>query len=237
MAALRGRDNKALAVLAIVGGKEYAEQELQVVKASTKATKFGEGFRLLFSRPFRKVLIIGVVIAVFQQWCGTNVIFNYAQEIFQSAGYKLSDVLFNIVVTGIANVIFTFVAIYTVDRIGRRVLMLIGAGGLACIYLILGGSYFFHLSGLFMVGFCMAIACYAMTLGPTLGLLSELFPIAYVGVAWRFHICPWACLHSQTRVRAHTALESSLPLIYAFICAVMFVLFRILPRQTEIVGI
>lgn len=62
--------------------------------------------------------------------------FNYAQEIFQSAGYSLGDVLFNIVVTGVANVIFTFVAIFTVDRLGRRALMLLGAGGLAGIYLI-----------------------------------------------------------------------------------------------------
>ena len=238
--ALRGRDNKALAVLANVGGKEYAEQELQVVKASTKATKFGEGFRLLFSRPFRKVLIIGVVIAVFQQWCGTNVIFNYAQEIFQSAGYKLSDVLFNIVVTGIANVIFTFVAIYTVDRIGRRVLMLIGAGGLACIYLILGGSYFFHLSGLFMVVLVvMAIACYAMTLGPiTWVLLSEIFPNRVRGVAMAlstFALWVGCFTLTYTFPLLNTALGSSFTFwIYAFICAVMFMfLFRILPETKQ----
>lgn len=78
----------------------------------------------MFSRPFRKVLVLGIIVAVFQQWCGTNVIFNYAQEIFQSAGYSLGDVLFNIVVTGVANVVFTFVAIYTVERLGRRALML-----------------------------------------------------------------------------------------------------------------
>ncbi len=66
------------------------------------------GLRLLFSRPFRKVLVLGIIVAVFQQWCGTNVIFNYAQEIFQSTGYSLGDVLFNIVVTGVANVSFYF---------------------------------------------------------------------------------------------------------------------------------
>ena len=56
---------------------------------------------MLFSRPFRKVLVLGVIVAVLQQWCGTNVIFNYAQEIFQSSCYALGDVLFNIVVTGV----------------------------------------------------------------------------------------------------------------------------------------
>lgn len=59
----------------------------------------------------RRVLLVGIVIAMFQQWSGTNVIFNYAQEIFEAAGYGISDVLMNIVVTGIANLVFTFIAI------------------------------------------------------------------------------------------------------------------------------
>ena len=124
------------------------------------------------------MLLLGVVIAVFQQWCGTNVIFNYAQEIFQSAGYEIGDVLFNIVVTGVANVVFTVVAIFTVDRLGRRALMLLGAAGLCAIYLILGVCYYFHVTGFFMIVLVvLAIACYAMTLGPcTWVLISELFP-------------------------------------------------------------
>jgi len=125
------------------------------------------------------------VIAVFQQWCGTNVIFNYAQEIFQGAGFTINDVMFNIVVTGVVNVIFTFVGIFIIDRLGRRPLILLGAGGLGVIYLILGGCYFFHVSGWFMILLVvMAIACYAMTLGPvTWVLLSEIFPNRVRGIA------------------------------------------------------
>lgn len=80
--------------------------------------------------------------------------------------------------TGIANVVFTVVAIYTVDRLGRRSLMLLGAGGLGGIYLILGTCYFFQVSGFFMVVLVvLAIACYAMSLGPiTWVLLAEIFP-------------------------------------------------------------
>ena len=124
------------------------------------------------------MLVLGIFIAVFQQWCGTNVIFNYAQEIFADAGFDLGDMLFNIVLTGITNVIFTIVAIFTVDRIGRRPLMLWGAGGLAVIYLILGTCYLFHVKGVFMILLVVAaIACYAMTLGPiTWVLIAELFP-------------------------------------------------------------
>ena len=97
----------------------------------------------------------------------------------------MDNTFINIVVTGIANLVFTFVAIYTVDRLGRRALMLLGAGGLAGIYLILGTCYYFEVSGIFMVVLVVAaIACYAMTLGPvTWVLLSEIFPNKVRGVA------------------------------------------------------
>jgi SP family sugar porter-like MFS transporter len=124
------------------------------------------------------ILLIGIVIAAFQQWCGINVIFNYAQEIFSSAGYGVSDILFNIVVTGITNVIFTFVGMYTVDKLGRRSLLMFGAIGLACIYALLGACYYFQISGLaVLILVVFAIACYAMTLAPiTWVVLSEIFP-------------------------------------------------------------
>lgn len=176
--ALRGREAQATAILAKIGGSRYAGEALADIRQSHIAESDKGGFSMLFSRRYRRVLIIGIVIAFFQQWCGTNVIFNYAQEIFQSAGYEIGDVLFNIVVTGVANLVFTFVAIYTVDRWGRRALMMLGAGGLCTIYLLLGTCYFFNMSGMVMVLLVVAaIACYAMTLGPcTWVLLSEIFP-------------------------------------------------------------
>ena len=133
----------------------------------------------------RNVLIIGIVLAIFQQWCGINVIFNYAHEIFSEAGYAVSDVLMNIVVTGVTNVIFTFVAIYTVDKWGRRSLMFVGSAGLAVIYGILGTCYFFEVSGWPMLLLVvMAIACYAMSLAPVVWVvLSEIFPVRIRGMA------------------------------------------------------
>ncbi|MBQ7205785.1 MAG: MFS transporter, partial [Muribaculaceae bacterium] len=104
----------------------------------------GAGLRELLQQKYSKVLALGLVIAVFQQWCGTNVIFNYAQEIFIGAGFDVDGMFINIVITGIANVIFTFVALYTIEKWGRRTLMLLGAGGLALIYLTLGTCYFFE---------------------------------------------------------------------------------------------
>ena len=175
---MKGRERQALGILTRIGGGVYAEAELRAVREANAADASQGGLRLLLSRPYRRVLVIGLVVAFFQQWCGTNVIFNYAQEIFQAAGYEIGDVLFNIVVTGIANVAFTIVAIFTVDRWGRKALMMLGAGGLCGIYLTLGTCYYLQASGFFMIVLVVAaIACYAMTLGPcTWVLLSEIFP-------------------------------------------------------------
>lgn len=153
--------------------------------AASKDIKEKYEWRTLLQPGVRKVLVIGVVLAVFQQWCGLNVIFNYAHEIFSAAGYEVSDVLMNIVITGVTNVVFTFVAIYTVDRWGRRTLMLVGAIGLSAIYLLMGYCYFIGMSGWIMLILVMlAIACYAMSLAPVVWVvLSEIFPQKIRGTA------------------------------------------------------
>jgi MFS family permease len=133
----------------------------------------------------KKILFLGIVLAVFQQWCGINVIFNYAEEVFSAAGYKVSDILFNIVVTGTVNLAFTFVAIHTVDRGGRRLLMLIGSAGLAIIYAVLGACYQFQSQGIHVLMLVMAaIACYSCSLAPiTWVVISEIFPNRIRGAA------------------------------------------------------
>lgn len=176
--AMKHKEKAAANILERIGGEDYADTELAAVRKANGEEAKQAGLRTLFSKQYSNVLLIGIVIAVFQQWCGTNVIFNYAQEIFQSAGYAIGDVLFNIVVTGIANVVFTFVAINVVDKWGRKALMMIGAGGLCGIYFVLGMCYWLQVTGVFMIVLVVAaIACYAMTLGPcTWVLLSEIFP-------------------------------------------------------------
>ena len=152
---------------------------------SADGTPEGNSSLFTLHSSFKKVLLLGLFIAVFQQWCGTNVIFNYAQEIFTGAGYNVDGMFIDIVITGIANVLFTFVALYTIERWGRRTLMLIGAGGLGLIYLTLGTCYFFEVKGVMMVVLVVtAISVYAMTLGPvTWTLLAEIFPNRIRGVA------------------------------------------------------
>ena len=194
-------------------------------------------FSTLFSSPYRNIVFLGLFIAVFQQWCGTNVIFNYAQEIFVSAGFDVDGMFINIVITGIANVLFTFVAMGTVERWGRRTLMLIGAGGLCLIYLILGTCYYMQMTGVMMVVLVVAaISCYAMTLGPiTWVLLSEIFPSRIRGIAMgtcTFALWVGCCTLTFSFPSMNAALGSSGSFwIYSAICCCAFIfLYRRCPE-------
>jgi len=181
-----GRDDEALRTLTRIGGPLHAQTELADIKATLAGEEIAHvNFRDLLEPRLMKIVGLGVFLAVFQQWCGINVIFNYAQEVFKEAGYGVSGIMFNIVVTGIVNLAFTFVAIFTVDRFGRRILMLIGAGGLAVIYAILGTGYYRQSTGIHMLILVVsAIACYAMSLAPiTWVVISEIFPNRIRGAA------------------------------------------------------
>lgn len=181
-----GQDEKAKSVLAKVGGPEYAEKEFQEIKHSIgQESEAKVSLSELTEPKMLRILGLGVFLAVFQQWCGINVIFNYAQEIFSAAGYDVGSIMFNIVITGIVNLVFTFVAIFTVDRFGRRGLMLVGSAGLAIIYAVLGSCYFTESQGVHVLILVLsAIACYAMSLAPVVWVfLSEIFPNRIRGAA------------------------------------------------------
>ena len=200
------------------------------LKASPSPSQGGNvEMRGLGEAKYRRVLLLGLVIAVFQQWCGTNVIFNYAQEIFTGAGYDVDGMFIDIVITGIANVAFTFVALYTIEKWGRRTLMLIGAGGLGLIYLTLGTCYFFEVKGVMMVVLVVtAISVYAMTLGPvTWTLLAEIFPNRIRGVAMAtctFALWVGCCTLTFSFPSMNAALGSSGSFwIYSGICICAFV--------------
>lgn len=176
--AANGRDRQAMAVLHRLGGPSYAAEVLKDFKAASTDQPQLPLLRELAAPGMAKVLVLGVVLAVLQQWCGINVIFNYAQEIFAAAGYQVSAILFNIVVTGAVNVVFTLIALATIDRVGRRFLLLTGVFGLVVIYTLLGVFYHLHIQGKPMLVLVLAaIACYAMSLAPaTWVVISEIFP-------------------------------------------------------------
>ena len=228
---------RVINILSRIGGDRFARSEYKSIKESLKKATDEPIMKILKSKDFRKILLIGVVIAVFQQWCGVNVIFNYAQEIFASAGYSVSDTLFNIVITGSVNMIFTFAGMFLVDRIGRKTLMLLGAGGLAGIYALTGALYYFDQQGfplLLMV--VAAIACYAMSLAPvTWVVLSEIFPnrIRGKGMSVATFALWSACfvLTYTFPILNRTLMASGTFWLYGFICVLGFwFIYRKLPE-------
>ncbi len=181
----KGHSPRAREVLARIGGADYAEHSVREIEASLVSEVERVNLRELLQPRMLKVLLIGVTLAVFQQWCGINVIFQYGSRIFGDAGYAVSGILFNIVITGIAAVLMALVAIGTVDRWGRRFLMLSGAIGLTVIYTFTGLAYHFGLQGPIPVALVVAaIACYCYSLAPiTWVVLSEIFPNRIRGAA------------------------------------------------------
>jgi SP family sugar porter-like MFS transporter len=183
--AKNGQPERARRVLARIGGEAFAQSELNDIEATLANEIARVDFRELLDPKLLPILGLGIFLAMFQQWCGINVVFNYAEEIFAAAGYKISDTLFNIVVTGAVMFVFTFVAIFTVDRLGRRPLMLFGAAGLSIAYLLLGSSYYLGLRGWPVLALVVvAVACYSFSLAPiTWVILSEIFPNRIRGAA------------------------------------------------------
>lgn len=183
--AKNGRESDARRVLDRLGGAAFASRAMADIRATLVNEVAHVNFAELLEPRMRRVLCLGVGLAIFQQWCGINVIFNYAEEIFRAAGYDISDTLKNIAWTGSVNMAFTFVALGSVDRWGRRPLMLFGAAGLAAIYVVLGTFYATGVKGLpTLVLVLAAIGCYAMSLAPvTWVVISEIFPNRIRGAA------------------------------------------------------
>jgi SP family xylose:H+ symportor-like MFS transporter len=175
----KGHDASAYYVLTRVGGRSYALSEVANIKRTLQLEAGMEAsWRELWLPGIRRIVLIGAALAVLQQWTGINILFNYAAEVYRSAGYGENDILLNIVITGTINLIFTVLAMVIVDRVGRRPMMLFGCIGIGLSHLLSGMAYRagWHGSAVLVLTLS-AIACYALTLAPvTWVLISEIFP-------------------------------------------------------------
>ena len=182
----RGKAERALRTLSKIGDQRYAGDTLKEIERSIAAESESNLKRSeLFAPRVRSILATGIILAALQQWSGINVIFNYAEEVYRNAGYGVSDVMFNIVITGTINLVFTLAALGLVDRFGRRPLMLFGCAGIGLSHLLIGIAYLAHIGGIWLLIFTLAaIGCFAMSLGPvTWVLISEIFPNRIRGAA------------------------------------------------------
>ena len=178
-----GRDREAHAILERIGGPDYARAEMAGIESAqredadlTQSSK--SSWRELLLPAFRKILLVGIALAVLQQWTGINILFNYAAEVYRSAGYGADDIFLNIVITGANNLIFTVLAMVLVDRLGRRLMMLAGCIGIGVSHLLCAWAYHAQWRGTAVLILTLsAIACYALTLAPvTWVLIAEIFP-------------------------------------------------------------
>lgn len=188
-----GKTAKAETILKKIGNSFYARQSAKEIQASLSGT--ANPVRSVFEKSVRPAVIIGIALAVFQQLCGINVVFNYTSTIFESVGANLDRQLFETISIGIVNLIFTLVAMWQVDKLGRRPLMLAGSMGLSVIYIILAILLQNHFPAVWISVFVlMAIAMYACSLAPvTWVLISEIFPNKIRGKATSVAIvCLWA---------------------------------------------
>jgi len=236
---LRGGQEKAKKVLSSIGGTKYAESTIAEIKLSASSHS-RISFTKLLHPPLRALLLIGVVLAVFQQWSGINVIFFYAPEIFAQTGISVESQLGQTVLVGIVNVTFTMVAMLLVDKIGRRALMLFGAAGMCLCYIIIGLLFKNDLleGYALLIIILLTIACYATSLAPvTWVLISEIFPNRIRGTAMAIStISLWiACfLLTLTFPAMMKAFEGAWTFwLYASICFFGFLFIRAKVPETK----
>lgn len=180
-----GKHEQAKAVLNKIGSTQFVTATLTSIEDSLTGNTGKQSYAAVFDKAVRPAVLVGITLAVFQQLCGINVVFNYTSTIFESVGASLNRQLFETVAIGIVNLIFTLVAMWQVDKLGRRPLMLIGSLGLAVTYIVL--AYLLHsqaAAGLVSIFVLLAISMYSSSLAPvTWVLISEIFPNKIRGVA------------------------------------------------------
>lgn len=170
--AMKGSDDKALKVLEKIGGKAEASSVLASIKSTLHET----------SKPWLSygslLIVVGVLLSVFQQFVGINVVLYYAGNIFRNMGSSTDSSLMQTIIVGIVNLLFTVVAIFTVDRFGRKPLMIIGSIGMAVSMVALGFLFYSQNLGIFALVFMLLYtAAFALSWGPVCWvLLAEIFP-------------------------------------------------------------
>jgi len=182
----RGRNDEAEEILKKVGGDDYAKAEVADIASTISDEEVAKiNFNDLLNPKLMKIILLGMFLAVVQQWSGLNSIFAYSHQIFTDAGFSISGAMMSLVFQGLTMMIFCIVAMFIVDKIGRKKLMLFGALGIGIIHIIMGLSFKYNFGGVAIVILVMAaIAIYAATLAPVVWvLLAELFPNRLRGVA------------------------------------------------------
>ena len=234
----QGLHEEAEKVLTVVGGAHYAQSEVADISSTISAEETARlNIREIFEPKLLKVILLGMFLAIIQQWSGLNSVFAYSHQIFHDAGFSVSGTMLSLVFQGMTMMIFCVVAMFVVDLVGRKVLMLIGTLGISITHLLIGLSFHYEQSGLVVVVLVMiAIALYAMTLAPIVWvLLSELFPNRVRGLAMGLSVVSlWVgyliLTYTFPVMREHIGIAKTFWVYAAFLFIAFIVLLFTLPE-------
>ncbi|CAM4234328.1 sugar porter family MFS transporter [Gillisia limnaea] len=242
--AIKGLKSEAYKVLTRIHGEEVANTEIRDIEKSIEKDKHKVKLNI-FAKGVFSIIVIGTVLSILQQFTGINAVLYYGADIFERAlGFGQEDVLQQQVLLAAINLVFTFVAMATVDRFGRKPLIYIGAVGMLTGFLMLGGTLMTDSVGLLsLVGVLLFIASFAMSMGPVVWvILSEMFPNNMRSTAMSIAVAAqWAAnyvvtqsfpLVAESEVNNSEYWNGSLPyfIFSVFILAIIFFTYKYIPE-------
>jgi SP family arabinose:H+ symporter-like MFS transporter len=173
-----GFREKAAAILERIGGTEFANLELKEIEQSLEDAGPVGGIKSLFDRKYRKVIILGLLLSVFVQITGINTVIDYAPKILITAGLEIKNALLQTSLIGLVNFAFTFIAVWLIDKWGRKTLYTIGSSGMVATLFLLAAAFYYEMNPIFTTVCIMAfIAFFASCIGPTFWtMVAEMFP-------------------------------------------------------------
>lgn len=183
---LKGREQQAWDVLVKVHGTEMAESEMKEIRQSIREESGGLPLKDIFRKSILPIVLIGSALSALQQFTGINAVLYYGADIFEKAlGFGQEDVLAQQVLLAGVNVAFTFLAMYTVDKWGRKPLVISGSVGMLIGFLMLGSTLMADkVSLLSLIGILVFIGSFAMSMGPIVWvILAEMFPNSIRSIA------------------------------------------------------
>lgn len=236
---MKGKKEEARKILEKTAGLSSAEQEIHTIENSFHK-KNRVSIKLLFGKTYRPVLVIGIMVAVFQQVTGINSVIYYAPAIFNETGINSSSSLLQTIVIGVVNVVFTFVAIGLVDRVGRKKLLLSGSlvMGIALVGIGLCFQYRYFDHYLVLVFTLLYVASFSCTMGAVVWVyLAEIFPNLVRGLALSVAtLSLWLADFAVTLtfpVMTKQLGTSSTMFCYAILCAAAFVYMLLNVKETK----
>lgn len=232
-----GKESQAKTVLSKIGDSNYVQTSISTIQASLRGSNPKFNYAGVFKKAVLPAVMVGVGLAVFQQFSGINVVFNFTTTIFESIGFNQDDQLKQTVFIGVVNLLFTFLAMWQVDKLGRKPLMIFGSLSLAILYTI-SAILLQSRSPFAAWPLLAAIGVYAMTLGPvTWVLISEIFPNHIRGAATSVAVTSlwlsYALLVFTFPILARNLGAYTPFYIYAGVCVVGFLFIKLKVKETK----